>query len=44
MEDESGGTRRIIDQIHSSDIPGSQIESESGASRSIIDEVNSSDI
>ena len=44
MEDESDVTRRIIDQIHSSDIPGCQMESERGVTRSIIDELHSSDI
>ena len=34
----------IIDELHSSDIHGDQMEGESGVSRSIIDEVDSSDI
>ena len=42
MEDESTVTRRIIDQMHSSDIAGDQMESESGVTRSIIDELHSS--
>ena len=41
MEDESDVNRRIIDQIHSSDIPGGQMESERGVSRSIFDELHS---
>ena len=42
MEEESGGTRSIIDELHSSDIQGDQMECESGFSRSIIDGLNSS--
>ena len=30
MEDESGVTRRIIDELHSSDIKGDQMERKSG--------------
>ena len=30
MEGESGGTRSVIDQLHSSDILGDQMEGESG--------------
>ena len=30
MEDESGVTRSIIDELHSSDIQGDQMEGESG--------------
>ena len=41
MEGESGVTRRIIDELHSSYIQGDQREGESGATRSIIDELNS---
>ena len=44
MEGESGFTRSIIDDIHSSDIQGDQMECESCVCRSIIDELNSSDI
>ena len=44
MEGESGVTRRIIDELHSSDIQGDQMEGESGVIRSIIDELHSSDI
>ena len=42
MEDESGVTRSIIDEIHSSYIQGDQMEGESGVTRSIIDELHSS--
>ena len=41
MKRESGVTRRIIDDIHSSDIEGGQIEGESGFTLSIIDELRS---
>ena len=41
MEGESGVARSIIDQVHSSDIKGDQMEIESGATRSIIDEMHS---
>ena len=44
MEDESGITRSIIDELHSSDMQGDQREGESGVSQSIIDELLSSDI
>ena len=44
MEGESGITRSIIDELHSSDIQGDQREGESGVTRSIIDELHSSDI
>ena len=36
MEGESGVTQSIIDELHSSDIEGDQIEGESGVTRSII--------
>ena len=36
MECESGVTRSIIDEIHSLDIQGDQMEGESGVTRSII--------
>ena len=36
MEGESGVTRSIIDELHSSDIQGDQIKCESGFGRSII--------
>ena len=38
MEGESGVTRDIIDEPHSSDIQGEEIEGESGFILSIIDE------
>ena len=43
MEGESGGTRSIIDELHSSDNEGNQMEGESGVSGSIIDERHSLD-
>ena len=42
MEGERGGTRSIIDELHSSDIQGDQMEDESRVTRSIIDEIHSS--
>ena len=44
MEDESGVTRSIIDELHSCDIEGDQKEGESGFTRSIIDDLHSLDI
>ena len=44
MEGESGVTRSIIDELHSSDIQQDQMEGESGVTRSIIYEIHSSDI
>ena len=44
MKGERGVTRRIIDELHSWDIQGDQMESESSLTRSIIDELHSSDI
>ena len=44
MEGESGVTRTIIDELHSSDIHGDQMADESCVIRSIIDEVDPSDI
>ena len=44
MEGESGVIRKMIDELHSSDIQGAQIESESFVTWSIIDELRSSDI
>ena len=44
MEGESGFTRSIIDELHSSDIQGEQIEAESGVTRSIINELHSSEM
>ena len=38
MKGESGVTRRIIDELHSCNIQGDQMEGESGVSRSIIEE------
>ena len=37
MEGESGFTRTIIDELHSSDIERDQMEGESGVTGSIID-------
>ena len=39
MEGQSPVTRSIIDELHSSDIQGDQMQSESGVTRSIIDEL-----
>ena len=39
MEGANGVTRSIIDELHSSDIQGDQVEGESGVTRSIIDEL-----
>ena len=44
MGGESGVTRSIIDELHSWDIQGDQMEGESGVTRSMIDELHSSDI
>ena len=44
MEGESCVTGSIIDEFHSCDIQGDQMEDESGVTRSIIVEVHSSDI
>ena len=44
MEDESGITRSIIDELHSSDTQQDQMECESRVIRSIIDELLSLDI
>ena len=41
MEGQSGVTRGIIDELHSSDIQGYQMERESGVTPSIIDEIYS---
>ena len=41
MEGESGFTRSIIDELHSSDIQGDQMVGESGVTRRIIDELHS---
>ena len=42
MESESGVTRSIIDELHSSCIQGDQMEGKSYLTRSIIDELHSS--
>ena len=39
MEGESGVTQGFIDELHTSDIQGEQIEGESGVIWSIIDEL-----
>ena len=44
MESENGATQSIIEDLHSSDIQGDQMEGESRVTRSIIDELHSSDI
>ena len=44
MEDESGVTRSISDELHSSYIQRDQMEDESGVTRIICDEYHSSDI
>ena len=44
MERESDVTRSIIDELHSSDTKGDQMEGESAVNRSMIDELHSSDI
>ena len=44
MEGESGVTRSIFDEVHSSDIQGDQMEGERGVTRSIIAELHSLDI
>ena len=41
MEGESCVARSIIDELHSSDIQGDQIESGNGVTLSIIDELHS---
>ena len=44
MAGESGVTQNIIDELHSWDIQGDQMERESGDTRSIVDELHSLDI
>ena len=44
MEGESGVTRSTIDELHSWDIQGDQIEGKSGVTQSIVDELDSPDI
>ena len=41
MEGESGYIRSIIDEPHSSDIQGNQMDGGSGVTRSFIDELHS---
>ena len=40
MENDSGITESIIDQLHFSTIQQDQMEGESGVTRSVMDEVN----
>ena len=40
MAGESFVTRSIVDELHSSDIHGDQVEGESGITQGIIDEVH----
>ena len=44
MVAESGFSRRIIDELHSSDIQGDKMKGGSGVNRNIIDELHYSDI
>ena len=44
MEGESGVTRRMIDELHSSVFQGDQMEGESDIPRSVIDQFHCSDI
>ena len=44
MEGESGVTRSVNDELHSSDIQGGQKEGEKAVNRSIFDELHSCDI
>ena len=44
MEGESGVTRSMIDELHSSEIQRGEMEGESGVTRSIIDELHSWDM
>ena len=44
MEDETGNSRSINDELHSWDIQGDQVEGGSGVTGSIIDELRSWDI
>ena len=44
MESERGVTRSIIDELHSSDTQGDQMEGETSVIRSIVEEHHSSDI
>ena len=44
MEDESCVTRSVIDELHSSEIQGAEMEGERCVTRSVIDELHSSDM
>ena len=44
MGGENGVTRSIVNELHSSDIQGDQMQGASGVTRIIIDELHSSDI
>ena len=44
MEGESGVTRSMIDELHSSDIQGDQIEGDGGVTPNIIEELHCWDI
>ena len=44
MEGESGATRSVIDELHSSDIQRDQMEGEKCVTQSIIDELHSADM
>ena len=44
MKGESGVTRSMFDELHTSDMQGDQMEVESGLTRSFIDELHSWDI
>ena len=44
MEGESGITRSMIQELHSLDVQGDQMESEGGVTRYIIDELDFSNI
>ena len=41
MEGESGVSRNNIDELHSADIQGDQMQGEGGVIRSIVDELHS---
>ena len=44
MDIESGVTRSVIDELHSWDIQGEQVDGETLVTRSILDELHSWDI
>ena len=44
MEDETGNTRIINDELYSRNFQGDQMEGESSVTRSMIDKLHSSDI